>query len=122
MQKILMAISSFICLSAAAELSVPPGAVITAEKTIIEPVALAKIEVAELRCILPTGTNTAETVYLITLLLTDGQGAVRRQSMRLTETEADALMASSAHSLSDVVASASAAIQQIVNQRFTSSP
>jgi hypothetical protein len=122
MKNTLITILSLLAALALAELTVPPGAVITAEKTVIKPVALTQIEVSELRCILPTGTNTAETVYVVTMVLTDEQGGTRRQNMRLLETEAAALMSGSGYNLADIVESATAAIQQIINQRFTSSP
>ena len=121
MNKIIIAvilISGTVC----AELAVPQGAVVAAKTTVVQPVSVTKIEVSELRCVLPYGTNGTETVYYVTTILTDANAGTHKQIMRMTQTEADSIMASTGHSLSSVVASAAAAIQQIVNQRFTTTP
>lgn len=118
MQKTILAVI-LISTLAGAELTVPRGAVIAAQTTVITPVAIKKIEVAELRCVLPAGTNSAETVYYITTILTDANAGTHKQTLRMTQTEADAVMAGAGYKLSDIITSASAAIQTLINQRFT---
>jgi hypothetical protein len=119
MKKIILTII-LVSTFAGAEITVPKGAVVAAKTTVIQPVAVTKIEVSELRCVLPTGTNGTEAVYYVTTILTDANAGTHKQTLRMTQTEADAVMAGAGYSLADIITSASTAIQALINQRFTS--
>lgn len=121
MKKLILAVI-LISTVAGAELTVPQGAVIAAKTTVIQPVAITKIEVSELRCLLPTGTNDTEALYYVTTILTDANAGTHRQTLRMTQSEADAVMAGAGYSLADIITSASTAIQALINQHFTASP
>jgi hypothetical protein len=98
-----------------AEIFVPEGAVVRKKIQTDVPVVIAKIEVVKLEANL-SATNAG---YVVTMKITDVDGAVQQSVIRMSPDEAGRLMAASGYDLSNVVVSATAAIQAMVSRMFS---
>ncbi len=101
-------------------LDVPQGAVIqtAVQKTEVQTVAVTDIRVSELTALMAGSSNRTENVYQIKMHLTTADGQKLQKVMRVSESQAASMMASAGHSLSNIIASAGAAVQLMVNQQF----
>lgn len=104
------------------ELSVPQNAQIFTPIVVSLPVTIKRVDVAELRCLLPVGTNNPATRYIISLVLTDTNDIPHNKTIRLTQAQAEQMSAASEASLSNIVAEASSAIQALVNHALGGTP
>ncbi len=105
-------------------LDVPQGAVIqtAVQKTEVQTVSVTDIRVSELTALMAGSSNRTENVYQIKMHLTTADGQKLQKVMRVSEAQAAVMMDAAGYSLSNIIASASAAVQMIVNQQFGVTP
>jgi hypothetical protein len=98
----------------AAEITVPPGAVVLKKTEAITATAIIGIEVLKLEANLePTNKS-----YVVTLKITDADGYKQKKTVKMSDGEASAIMAGAGYSLTNVLDAATAAIQAVINQQF----